>query len=228
MIKFSRNDTSKARAAVSMLKKAKETKGSCNTPEVNAALAEMFKGKCYICENKEGISSFQIEHLIPHRGNSELKYDWNNLFWSCAHCNNIKNAKYEPIVDCSQVDVDRKIAFRKEGFFGTDEKYEFVPLEDSVEISNTVALLYDAYYGTTPQKRLEATNIRRALRRSLSDFKNLIREYDEAEDYDKEDFKYAIRKEVEPSASFTAFKRWLLWDNKEKYNELIEFCGLSM
>ena len=78
----------------------------------------MFHGKCYICENKEGISSFQIEHLKPHRENADLKYDWNNLFWSCAHCNNIKNAKYDPILDCTQVEVDRKIAFRKEGYFG--------------------------------------------------------------------------------------------------------------
>ena len=88
--------------------------------------------------------------------------------------------------------------------------------------------MYDAYYGFTPQKKLEATNIRRALRRNLSNFKNLIREYEEAEDYDKEDLKYAIRKEVQTNAPFTAFKRWLLWDNKEKYCELIEFCGLSV
>ena len=47
--------------------------------------------------------------------------------------------------------VDKKIAFRKEGFFGTQEKYVFVPLEDDNEINNTVALLQDAYYGSTPQ-----------------------------------------------------------------------------
>ncbi|XCP84165.1 HNH endonuclease [Roseburia hominis] len=227
MIKYSRRETPRAKAAIEALKIAKESRGSYNTPEVNAALAELFRGKCYICENKEGVSSYQIEHLVPHRGNPELKYDWNNLFWSCAHCNNIKNAKYEPILDCTKVEADRKIAFRKEGYFGRDEKFEFLALEDSVEVENTVALLYEAYYGSTPQKRLEATNIRRALRRNLSDFKNLIREYDEAEEYDKEDFKYAIRREVEEGAPFAAFKRWLLWDNKEKYRNLIEFCNLA-
>ena len=159
MIRYHRNDTDKARKAVAALKKAKASNSGCNTPEVNAALAEMFHGKCYICENKEGISSFQIEHLNPHRGDTELMYDWNNLFWSCAHCNNIKNAKYEPILDCSQVDVDRKIAFRKEGYFGRNEKYRFIALEESDEIKNTVALLQEAYYGSTPQKILEATNI---------------------------------------------------------------------
>lgn len=226
MIRYNRNDTEKARMAVEALKKAKASNGSCNTPEVNAALAEMFHGKCYICENKEGISSFQIEHLKPHQGNVDLKYDWDNLFWSCAHCNNIKNAKYDPILDCTQVDVDKKIAFRKEGYFGMDEEFRFIALEEGDEIKNTVGLLHEVYYGSTPQKKLEAANIRHILRRNLSDFKNLVRDYDDAEDYDKEDMRCAIRKEVGEGASFAAFKRWLLWDNQEKYKDLLQYCGL--
>ena len=81
-----------------------------------------------------------------------MKYDWDNLFWSCAHCNNIKNAKYDPILDCTQVDVDQKIAFRKEGDFGMDEEFCFIALENGEEIKNTVGLLYEVYYGSTPQK----------------------------------------------------------------------------
>lgn len=224
MIRYERLDTEKARAAEKSLEEAKASNKSYNTPEVNAALMEMFHGKCYICENKEGISSFQIEHLKPHKGDTALKYDWENLFWSCAHCNNIKNAKYDPILDCTKVDVDQKIAFRKEGYFGKDEKFQFIPLEEGEEIQNTVALLYEVYYGSTPQKKIEAANIRKALRRSLSDFKNLVREYYEAEGYDKEDLKYLIRKELGQGSPFAAFKRWLIWDNKEKYRELISYC----
>lgn len=227
MIKFVRNDTEKAQIAVKALQTAREKDSGYNQPEVNAALIEMFRGKCYICENKDRVSSYQIEHFKPHRGNLDLKYDWNNLFWSCAHCNNIKNARYEPILDCSQIEVDRKIAFRKEGFFGTQEKFVFIPLEDSKETNNTVALLQDAYYGSTPQKKIEATNIRKSLRVELSKFKNLIREYEEAEEYDKEDLKCAICREVKDNSAFTAFKRWILWDNKERYGDLIKFCGLS-
>lgn len=228
MIKYTRDDTEKARMAVAALKKAKVSNGSCNMPEVNAALAEMFYGKCYICENKEGISSFQIEHLKPHQGNVDLKYDWDNLFWSCAHCNNIKNAKYDPILDCTQVDIDQKIAFRKEGYFGMDEEFCFIALENGEEIKNTVGLLYEVYYGSTPQKKLEAANIRRSLRRNLSDFKNLIRDYYDAEDYDKEDMRCAIRKEVGQGAAFAAFKRWLLWDHQEKYKDLLQYCEMEL
>lgn len=220
MIKFERMDTPRARAAAASLAKAKASNGTYNTPEVNEALEEMFYGKCYICENK-GITSFQIEHLRPHRGDRDLKYDWNNLFLACAHCNQIKGDRYDPIVDCSKADVDRKIAFRKKGYFGKDEKYEFTILEDSEEIRNTVDLLRAAYYGDTPQKKMEAVRIRRALRRDLSDFKNLVREYEEAKGREKEDLRCAIRKELEPGAAFTAFKRWLLGDNEEKYITLL-------
>lgn len=227
MIRVRRIDTPTARVAIRALEAAKENDRGYNMPEVNAALTEMFRGKCYICEN-DNITSYQIEHLIPHRGDIDLKYDWNNLFWSCAHCNNIKNDQYDPILDCSQVDVDQKIAFRKRGYFGTEEALEFTALEDSIEVDNTIRLLYEVYNGSTPQKRMEATNIRRALRKSLSNFKELIREYEEAQEYEKEDLKYAIRKEVKASAAFAAFKRWLLWDNRERYQELIQFCELTI
>ena len=70
MIKFSRLDTDKARAAVASLQKAKAAKESYNTPEVNAALADMFCGKCYICENKDGIDlickSFDKSNFVKY------------------------------------------------------------------------------------------------------------------------------------------------------------------
>lgn len=107
-----------------------------------------------------------------------------------------------------------------------NDRYEFEPLEESIEIDNTVHLLHDAYYGTTEQKKMEAVNIRRELRRNLSAFKEYVREYEEADDYDKEDYKCAIKREVGGGEPFTAFKRWLLWEHQERYQELIEYCGL--
>lgn len=60
---------------------------------------------CYICENKQ-ITSYQIEHLAPHHGNMDLKFDWNNLFLACAHCNNAKLDKFDPIIDCTKENVE--------------------------------------------------------------------------------------------------------------------------
>lgn len=224
MIKFERKDTKKAQQAKEALQVAKQRKSTYNVPEVNAALVEMFYGKCYICENKES-TSCQIEHLVPHRENIDLKYDWNNLFWSCAHCNNIKSDKYEPILDCTSQDIDKLIAFRKSGYFGIEEQLEFEMLSDSEAVKNTVNLLYDVYYGTTPQKKIEAKVIRKKLRNELHKFKEFVREYQEAEGEEKEDLLIWIKKELKTSSAFTAFKRWLIRDNKEYYPDLAELLN---
>ena len=51
-------------------------------------LKKVFFGKCYICEIKP-VQDPQVEHLYPHKGNIDKKFDWNNLFYSCSHCNNV-------------------------------------------------------------------------------------------------------------------------------------------
>lgn len=213
MIKIERKQSDKVQLAQEELERAKEKQTTYNTEVVNAALYEVFHGKCYICEKKE-ITSFQIEHLIPHEGNLDLKYDWYNLFWSCAHCNNIKSNKYNPIIDCTKENVEEKIAFRKEGYFGTDERFIFVPLDQDENTQNTVALLNDAYYGTTPQKKMEARMLRKNLREDISNFKNYVREYLEATGEDREDLKLLIKKELSDNSQFTAFKRWLVRDSE--------------
>ena len=222
MIKVDRKLTEKANEAIGSLKREKAKNGSYNTPEVNAALKEMFHGKCYICEDKES-SSYQIEHLIPHRRNVELKYDWNNLFLACAHCNNIKLDKFDPIIDCTKENVEERIAFRKEGYFGTDEKLIFDMLDSRIEIQNTVKLLHEVYYGSTPQKKIEAKIIRKRLRKELSEFKERVRDYKEAEGEERDDLKYLLQKQLKDSSPFVAFKRWLIRDNKEAYPELLAY-----
>ncbi len=222
MIKVERKSSEKAEKAIESLRREKARSGSYNTPEVNAALREMFHGKCYICENKQ-ITSYKIEHLVSHRGNADLKYDWNNLFLACAHCNNTKLDKYEPIIDCTKENVEALIAFRRTGYFGTDEKLLFEKLDDRIEVENTIKLLQEVYYGSTPQKKMESTILRRMLRKELSAFKEYVREYHEAEDEEKEDLKYLLQKELRDSSPFAAFKRWLIRDNREVYAELLGY-----
>lgn len=224
MIRIERRQTDKADLAIKDLQKAKAKHTTYNTENVNAALHEIFHGKCYICENKNG-SSYQIEHLIPHHGKEELKYDWNNLFWACAHCNNTKSGCDDLILDCTKEDVDQRIAFRKEGYFGTTERFVFVPLDEHEETQNTVTLLQNAYYGTTPQKKIEARILRKQLRENVSKFKSYIRDYEDLEQgsEEKEDLEILIKRELSEKSEFTAFKRWLIRDN-EKLAEFLKYC----
>ncbi len=66
-------------------------------------------GKCYLCE-RAPVQSVEVEHLKAHHGGKypDRKYDWNNLFFSCSHCNSIKNqAIYaEDILDCCAVEPE--------------------------------------------------------------------------------------------------------------------------
>lgn len=225
MIKVERKMTDKAQKAIESLQEAKTKNSTYNTPEVNSALRELFHGKCYICENKQ-VTSYQIEHLASHRGNVDLKYDWNNLFLACAHCNNTKLGRYEPIIDCTKEDVEKAIAFRKKGYFGTDEELIFEKLDSREETVNTEKLLREVYYGSTEQKKMEAKILRRTLRKELSLFKEYVREYHEAEDEEKEDLKCLLKQELSDSSPFAAFKRWLIRDNKETYPELLAYVDL--
>lgn len=56
-----------------------------------------------------------VEHLLPHKNGKCLdrKFDWENLFWSCGHCNAIKNnGKYDTgIIDCCREDPENYLNF---------------------------------------------------------------------------------------------------------------------
>ena len=87
MIKVERSQP----APASLAKEAKKKNGECNKPDVTKQLKKDFHNKCYIC----GMDSLQdavVEHRLPHKNGAypERKFDWNNLFWSCMHCNSVK------------------------------------------------------------------------------------------------------------------------------------------
>lgn len=103
----------KTKPAPNSLKTEKlKRNGKYNKDDVVKQLVEDFCGKCYICEDKS--SSLNVEHFIPHKGNNNLKFDWNNLFLSCSHCNNVKLDKFDNILNCTIKDhcVDTAIAYK--------------------------------------------------------------------------------------------------------------------
>ena len=54
---------------------------SYNDSDTIQQLKEIFNGKCYICE-LQNLQDGIPEHLIPHKENEDLKFDWENLFWA--------------------------------------------------------------------------------------------------------------------------------------------------
>lgn len=104
-------------APKSLAEEAKKVTGRYDKQDVIERLRKDFYNKCYICEMKE-LQDPNVEHLLPHKNGTypERKFDWENLFWSCGHCNSIKNnGKYdEGIIDCCRQDPEEYLKFQVE------------------------------------------------------------------------------------------------------------------
>lgn len=207
--------------AIEKLKKS----GTYNSESVLQRLVADFKNKCYICEEKQP-SSINIEHFKPHKNDLGLKFDWNNLFLACSHCNNIKLSKpiFDNILNCTiETDfVDTKIKYFINPF--PKEKAEISALDENENTNNTVELLNQVYNGTTPLKLIESASIRSKLLNEIRKFQDLLFEFDD-DRYDSEEkeyFKKQIIKQLNASSGFTAFKRWIIREN-EYYSIIFKY-----
>ena len=80
-------------------------------PLVVQQLRKDFFSKCYLCE-QANFGNVNVEHFVPHEGKSEeLKTEWENLYYSCSHCNGIKGKRHKELLDCcnDQHNVDSAI-----------------------------------------------------------------------------------------------------------------------
>lgn len=196
--------------------------GTYRTEGVLTTLKNDFYNKCYICEYKNP-TTINVEHFIPHKNDRHLKFDWDNLFFSCSHCNNIKKEQYDNILNCTleEDDVENKIKLSISIPFIT-KKVEVTPLHNDVKTINTAELLKKAYNGTTTMKEIESYYIREALSKDILKFLGLITEYYSVEEPDyKELLKIQIKAELHDSASFTGFKRWIIKEDAILFRDFL-------
>jgi len=166
--------------------------------------------KCYICEVKP--TTINVEHIVPHRGDSALKYDWGNLFLACGHCNNIKLAKFDDIVDPTKCDPEDHIALSADTTDDLIDQVKIEPLMTDSSTMQTVELLEHVYNtGTTDIKVIECSHLRNEhLMPNIRRFKQFICGYHEEPDLGYAD---KIMKEIDRSAAFAAFKRKIVRDD---------------
>lgn len=216
--------TSEPEEIIEILNNEKSKKsGDYNKKEVFDLLVKEFNNKCYICENKEP-SSLNIEHFKPHKGDKELKFSWDNLYLSCAHCNNIKLGKYENILDCanSEHDVENWIKYYVNPFPRTE--VEITSLKEDEIVENTVELLRNVYNGTTHQKEVEGKNIVKKLKDEMMSFQKSLWGYEEAVyEEEKQHYLREIKKHLHKSSNFTSFKRWVIKDIKDLKEEFKQY-----
>ncbi len=174
-----------------------------------------FHNKCYICENAEP-HSINIEHFIPHKGDPELKFSWDNLFFSCSHCNNTKLDKFDNILNCTNIDdnVEKKLQYFFNPFPG--EKVRIETTDNDDQTLNTKKLIESVFNGTTELKKLESSNIRNTLLLEIQEFQHHLTAYFKktCDDDDKKHYLREIKHHLNKSSNFTSFKHWIIKNNE--------------
>lgn len=186
-------------------------------------LRKDFHDKCYIC----GINKLQdphVEHLLPHKNGRypDRKFDWNNLFWACGHCNSVKNqGKYDAgIIDCCKVDPEEVISFRLE-----DEKVQISSRdENNGKAVLTAQLVTEVFNLNNTAMRVYKSEMRfQELNQEMNKLYDAIEELE-----DHPDLKVALRKLkalLRKESRFAAFKRNYIRDNQQKYRKLLEYIA---
>lgn len=232
MIKINRIENELVSKAKDVLEQEKnKNNGDYKKEEVIKALNCVFHQKCYLCESLRP-TALQVEHFKPHRQNKDLLFDWNNLCLSCAHCNNTKLAKYDNILDCTQIDVDKLMSFRIiDTVSGSSEvKVEVLEnpeIEADVEVDvvdMTAELLNNIYAGTTMTKKLEANEIRTKISEEMDRLRSALKELNYAkESGNQDDIKdqiCLIEKLLKARQPYAAFKRWYIKDYSTIFPEI--------
>ena len=168
--------------------------------------------KCYICEDKP--TSINVEHIASHNSDPELKYEWQNLFIACAHCNSIKGTKFDDIIDPIACDPEEHIALSVEIADDFIEGVRIESLKKDPDTLRTAELLGYVYNGgSTDIKEIECANLRNEhLLPDIQLFMQYIKGH-----VAEPGLGYAgiIKKEISRSSKFAAFKRKIICDTPE-------------
>lgn len=188
--------------------------------EVLQRLKQDFKNKCYICEYDKP-PTINVEHFIPHKGDKNLEFEWDNLFLSCGHCNNIKLAKHINLLDCTQPSPDVELVIKHSIELFPMSKPQIVPLLSDQKVINTANLLNEVYNGTTSLKTIEAENIISAISLEIRKLNDLLFCYyhESGNDEQRGFYLERIKFQLSKSSAFSAFKRWLVRGHGELNSE---------
>lgn len=206
-------------APASLETESRKLSGSYCEPDVIERLKQDFHNKCYICELKD-LQDTEVEYLVPHHNGRypERKFDWNNLFWSCGHCNKVKNQqKYEGgILDCCRQDPEKAVCFRLKG----DGVLVQAKHAEDTKAVLTAELVQEVFNRKNTGMRIYKSDMRlKELKKEM----NLL--YDSLECIKvNPDSKIAQRKLkalLRRESKFAAFKRNYIRENQDRFPQLL-------
>lgn len=215
MVKVERSFPAPASLAI----ESQKVNGRYNCDDVVMQLIHDFHDKCYLCEISP-LQDPQVEHLLPHKNGRypERKFDWNNLFWSCGHCNSMKNkAKYDDgIIDCCTADPEEIMSF---DFKGKEVNIEAVEAEEPI-VQRTVELLNEVYNNENTGMRKHNCALRvRALCEEMDVFYHTLEEYTRNRQ-DRVTVR-SLKALLSRQSRFAAFKRYYIRNHSNSFPELL-------
>lgn len=216
MIKIERNPIPPPSLAI----EKKKAYGIYNKPDVVQQLKADSHDKCYICELK-GLSDPEIEHLRPHHGRkiADRVFDWNNLFYVCPHCNNLKREeKYDDkIIDCCVEDPEEMLEQCYEN--GHVNVHNIVDEERAVKTAELIQECFEKHNTGIREASCQYRIDR--LAEAMNVLYKTLRNYKEHPDSKR--YMRSLRFTLSRQSAFAAFKRNYVRKHISDYPELEEF-----
>lgn len=152
------------------------------------------------------------------------KFDWENLFWSCGHCNGVKNnRKYdEGIIDCCKSDPEKRLFFQVTG----DDVEIVVMNDEDDEAKRTAGLITEVFsLRNTGMRTYTSAERMKLLKQEMSVLYKQLEIL-----HKKPDSKVTIRKIrslLRRESAFAAFKRCYVREHAERYPQLQQYVALD-
>lgn len=209
-------------APESLAVEAQKKSGKYNQADVVERLRYDFHDKCYICELK-GLQDPVVEHLVPHENGRciSLKFDWDNLFWSCGHCNGVKNKSFYSgrILDCCRRDPELEIRFAYEGADVIVTAFD----SSHTEAVKTAQLVTDVFTQKNTGIRTVASELRlKELRLKMRTLYGALQKY---RDNPTVLHRRTVGALLSSESAFAAFKRCYVREHLAEYPDLEEFVA---
>ena len=203
--------------------KAPELPFKYNDIDIKDKIRNDFFVLCYICEEHVPVH-FEIDHFYPQKHYPELKNNWDNLFFSCPKCNQMRYKDInthngnEVLNNCNE-DVENIIKLK---YIEDTHKIEIKSDENTDKIKYTIKLLNKIYNGIeTP---IKAPRYRRdEIKQEIDDFKKLLEKYDESNDFFENSIKLRLSKKTKTkNSNYVSFKRQVI-KNNAKYHQFKKY-----
>lgn len=208
----------------SLAEESKKAYGSYKKLDVIEQLKHDFHGKCYLCELSD-LTDVEVEHLHPHHNRTITArvFDWDNLFYSCPHCNSVKNnRKYDDkILDCCKEDPELVLRH----IYSLDA-VKVQPIADDADekVKMTAELIQNCFnQRNTGIRTVQAQERVDRLARTMNNLYLTLERYQK----DKSSKKYAgaLKAMLKREYKFAAFTRQYVRDHLNDYPELAELVS---